>query len=195
MIQGARMASISKLETLPTPVARAARPMRAIAGTGALIRDFTAMAGGRGAAALVYVMAAALLEGLGFSLLIPLLGVVFGEAPKGASGGVAGFVFTLFGGQTAFKRLILLLLLFALLMSLRAMAVALRDVAVVALQTRFIGALRLRLAKRLSVARWEHIARLRHARVTQLMGADIQRLAIGVEFLLRGTTEIGRAHV
>ncbi len=162
--------------------------MRAIAGTGALIRDFTAMAGGRGAAALAYVMAAALLEGLSFSLLIPLLGVVFGEAPKGMASGAARFVFTMFGSHTALGRLSLLLALFALLMSLRAMAVALRDVAVVGLQMRFTGALRLRLAQRLAATRWEHIARLRHARVTQLMGADIQRLAIGVEFLLRGTT-------
>jgi len=67
------------------------------------------------------------------------------------------------------------------------MMIALRDVAMVALQMRFTSALRLRLAKRLAATRWEYIARLRHARVTQLMGADIQRLAIGVEFLLRGT--------
>jgi ABC-type multidrug transport system fused ATPase/permease subunit len=185
MIQGGRMASISRLETLPAHAAR--KPMPAMAGVGALIRDFAAMAGSRGAAALVYVTVAALLEGLSFSLLIPLLGVVFGEAPKGMAGGVARFVFTLFDSHTAFDRLLLLLSLFALLMSLRAIAVALRDVAMVGLQVRFTSALRLRLAKRLAATCWEHIARLRHARVTQLMGADIQRLAIGVEFLLRGT--------
>ena len=181
------MASISQLKTLPVPAARAQKSIPAMAGAGALFQDFAAVAGSRGAAALVYVMAAALLEALSFSLLIPLLGVVFGEAPKSMAGGAARFVFTLFGSHTAFDRLLLLLSLFALLMSLRAIAVALRDVAVVGLQVRFAGALRLRLAKRLAATRWEHIARLRHARVTQLMGADIQRLAIGVEFLLRGT--------
>src|SRR5579872_7520065 len=148
MIQGERMTSISQLEILPAHVAWAARPMPAMAGAGALIRDFAATAGSRGAAALVYVAAAALLEGLSFSLLIPLLGVVFGETPKGMAGGAAGFVFTLFGSQTAFDRLLLLLSLFALLMGVRAVAVALRDVAVVTLQARFTGALRLRLAKR-----------------------------------------------
>jgi ATP-binding cassette subfamily C protein len=181
------MASISRLERLPAHAARTATPVPAMAGAGALIRDFAAMAGRQGAAALAYVMAAALLEGLSFSLLIPLLGVVFGEAPKSMAGGAARFVFTLFGSHTAFDRLLLLLSLFALLMSLRAITVGLRDVAVVGLQVRFTGALRLRLAKRLAATRWEHIARLRHARVTQLMGADIQRLAIGVDFLLRGT--------
>src|ERR1700722_16472985 len=118
MIQGGRMASISRLERLPAHAARTATPVPAMAGAGALIRDFAAMAGRQGAAALAYVTGAGR-EGLSFSLLIPLLGVVFGEAPKSMAGGAARFVFTLFGSHTAFDRLLLLLSLFALLMSLR----------------------------------------------------------------------------
>ena len=164
--------------------------MTVMAGAGALIRDFSGIAGIRGAAAIAYVTGAALLEGLSFSLLVPLLGIVFGEASKGSASGAAGFVLTLFDHKPAFNRLLLLLSLFVLLMSLRATLVAMRDIAVAALQVRFTGALRLRLAKRLAATRWEQIAQLRHARVTQLMGADIQRLAIGVDFLLRGTAAL-----
>jgi ABC-type multidrug transport system fused ATPase/permease subunit len=92
-----------------------------------------------------------------------------------------------FGAESPFSRMLLLLLLFAFLMSLRAAIMSLRDVAVVSLQIRFIGALRLRLAQRLVASRWEYVARLRHARITHLMGGDIQRLAIGVDSILRGT--------
>src|ERR1700722_11284646 len=117
------MATISQREILSAHAERAAKPVPVMAGAGALIQDFAAMAGGQGPLALVYVMAAALLEGLSFSLLIPLLGLVFGETPKGMAGGAARFVFTLFGRHTAFDRLLLLLSLFALLMSLRAITV------------------------------------------------------------------------
>jgi ABC-type bacteriocin/lantibiotic exporter with double-glycine peptidase domain len=153
-----------------------------------LLADFAAISGAEGLVTLTYVLAAALLEGLSFSLLIPLLGVVFGTgAPLGRVSAMIAHIFAVVGVATPFARLLLLLSLFAFLMSLRAVALGLRDISVMALQMRFTSTLRLRLAERLASTRWEHIARLRHARVTQLMGSDIQRLAIGVDFLLRGT--------
>jgi ABC-type bacteriocin/lantibiotic exporter with double-glycine peptidase domain len=158
-----------------------------VAGAADLLRDFAAVVGAQGVGALGYVLAGAVLEGLSFSLLIPLLGIIFGAAaPSGRVARAEMLLFGLFGAEAPFSRLLLLLLLFAFLMSLRAAIMSLRDVAVVSLQVRFIGALRLRLARRLAASRWEYIARLRHARITHLMGGDIQRLAIGLEFLLRG---------
>ena len=116
------MASISEQQASPAPAMMATSPLHAMTGIGALIRDFTGVAGRGGLAAIGYVIAAALLEAFGFSLLIPLLGVVFGTPPNNAIGSAARFVFTLFGSQAAFYRLLLLLSLFAVLMGLRAIA-------------------------------------------------------------------------
>lgn len=152
-----------------------------------LLADFTALMGAKARNAFGYVLAAALLEGLGFSLLVPLLGAIFGAGPPTRTlGRLTQFLFALFGAQAPFHRFLLLLLLFALLIGLRAVVTALRDVALVSLQVQFVGALRRRLVQRLATTCWERIARLRHARITQLMGGDIQRLGIGVEFFLRG---------
>ena len=74
--------------------------------------------------------------------------------------------------------------MFGLLMLLRSVVMAGRDVAVASLQIEFACAMRLRLAERLAATRWEHIVRLRHARVTQLMG-DIQFLAAGTQSALK----------
>lgn len=70
-------------------------------------------------------------------------------------------------------------------MALRAVVLARRDVAVVRLQTGFIEAQRLRIAESLAAAPWEQIARLRHARITQLMSGDIQRIGAAAFTLLR----------
>jgi len=185
------MALISQLEMSATAVgtASAGEPTRPrfLAGAAELLRDFASVVGAQGASALGYVLAGAVLEGLSFSLLIPLLSVIFGAtAPTGRVAKAEILLFGWSGAEAPFGRLLLLLLLFAFLMSLRAAIMSLRDVAVVSLQVRFIGALRLRLARRLAASRWEYVARLRHARITHLMGGDIQRLAIGVEFMLRG---------
>jgi ABC-type multidrug transport system fused ATPase/permease subunit len=173
---------------LTADVAFTRRGAMPVGGARALAADFTRVSGARGAIALGYILGTALLEAFSFSLLIPLLGLVFGSgAQSGNTGTAAATLFAILSSETPSKRSVLLLLLFTLLISARAVLTGMRDLSVVALQARFTGALRLRLAQRLASARWEYVARLRHARVTQLMGADIQRLAIGVEFLLRST--------
>jgi ATP-binding cassette, subfamily C, bacterial len=159
-----------------------------VGGTRDLFTDFAVVSRTKGAIALGYILGTALLEAFGFSLLIPLFGLVFGgEARSGHVGTAAAGLFALLASEAPLKRLVVLLSLFTLLISLRAALAGLRDLSVVALQVRFTNTLRLRLAQQLAAARWDHIARLRHARVTQLMGADIQRLAIGIEFLLRSS--------
>ena len=151
----------------------------------ALIRDFAATAGRRGIVASAYVVAGALLESVGISLLVPLLGLIFNTnaMPRWLARG-ASSVFAVFGAETAFERLALLLALFGVLMALRALVIAARDGAIVTLQVNFVEAQRLRIARSLAAGQWEYIARLRHARIAQLMSGDIQRLGIGVQFLL-----------
>ena len=188
MTQGGQMTRSAQLEETGFAAGAPARPRPGF-GPLALTRDFTGVGGIKGVTAMGYVLAASVLEAVSFSLLIPLLGAIF--APS-AGARVMGMPWLgRFFQQPALTRLSLLLGLFTLIVSLRAVVVALRDVSVVALQARFTGALRLRLAQRLAATRWDYVARLRHARVSQLMGADIQRLAIGVELMLRGTAAAG----
>jgi ATP-binding cassette subfamily C protein len=71
-------------------------------------------------------------------------------------------------------------------MSLRAVIVAARELAVARLYIGFGLALRLRIAKCLSAAQWEYVATLKHARITQMMSADIQMLGFGILFVLQG---------
>lgn len=182
------LVSLQERTPLTADVAFPARRLPTVAGARELAADFALVSGVKGVIALGYVLGTALLEAFSFSLLIPLLGLVFnGGAQSGHAGAAATIMFAFLPGETPFERLVLLLSLFTLLISLRAVMAGLRDLSVVALQVRFTAALRLRLAQRLAAARWDHVVRLRHARVIQLMGADIQRLAIGIEFLLRSS--------
>jgi ATP-binding cassette subfamily C protein len=149
------------------------------------------VSGTRGVFALGLVLGAALLEVFSLSLLIPFLDLVFGGgAHSGPSGTAATVLNAALPNASPFTRLLLLLSLFAFFLSLRATVAGIRDLSIVALQVRFTNALRLRLAQQLAQTRWDYVARLRHARVTQLMGADIQRLAIGVELLLRSSAAL-----
>jgi ATP-binding cassette subfamily C protein len=182
------LASLQEKSRLAAHVTFSAPRSPKITGARALVGDFARISGAKGVAALGYILATALLEAFSLSLLVPLLGLMFGGEAQSAHGGtVAPALFAFLSGQTPFTRLVLLLSLFALLTSLRAALAGLRDLSLMALQVRFTAALRLRLAQHLAAARWDHVARLRHARVTQLMGADVQRLAIGIDFLLRSS--------
>ncbi len=152
----------------------------------ALLRDFVSVAGGKAVPAAVYVMAGAVFEGLSVSLLVPLLGLIFGmRALPGGLGRAAAALFGTFGADTPLRKLLLLMGVFGVLMIVRAFVIAARDIAIVELQVRFIEAQRLRLARNLVAAKWEYIARLRHSRIAHLMSGDIQRLGIGIQFLLQ----------
>lgn len=182
------LVSLQERISLTAGVAFPARRTPTAAVARELVADFAHVSGAKGVIALGYILGTALLEAFSLSLLIPLLGLVFDDgAQSGRVSTAAATMFAFLPGETPFARLVLLLSLFTLMISLRAALAGLRDLSVVGLQVRFTAALRLRLAQRLAAARWDHVARLRHARVIQLMGADIQRLAIGIEFLLRSS--------
>ena len=155
--------------------------------TRAFLSDFWGIAGSKGYLAIFYAFGAALLDGVSISLLIPLLGVLFGStAIPGWLATTTRAMFSFAGAHSQFERLVLLLGVFGALVVLRAFVVAARDIASFELQLRFVEEQRLRLTARLTAARWDYIARLRHARITHLMSGDIQRLGTGVQFTLLG---------
>jgi ATP-binding cassette subfamily C protein len=169
--------AMSDESSAPEPLLRSAR---------ALVMDFASVAGARGARAFVYVVLGALLEGISLSLLVPLLGVIFGTAAMpGGLGSVAAGVFALFAANTPLLRLMMLLGFFSALMIIRAIVMSARDIAIVELQVAFIEEHRLRIIRRLTEARWDTIARLRHSRIAHLMSGDVQRLGIGVQHFLQ----------
>lgn len=150
------------------------------------LRDFAHYAGRRGIAAAALVTLGALLEGLSLALIVPLLGIVTASGtPFGRLEGAAAAVFDLFRVETPFAKLALLLALFGLLMIVRALVIATRDVTVAELTTGFVETQRLRIAEQLAAAPWDQVVRLRHARITHLMSGDIQRIGAAANFLLR----------
>ncbi len=140
------------------------------------LRAFLGYAGNRGTAAAAYVAAAAVVEGLGLILIVPLLGIVIGTPHGGRLDSVAGASFNALGLERPFAQLALLLGVFSVLMIVRAMVIAARDVRVAELQSGFVEALRNRIVERLAAARWDRLTQLRHARVTHIMSGDIARI-------------------
>jgi ATP-binding cassette subfamily C protein len=151
--------------------------------------DFASIAGRKGAIAAALVLLAALLEGASISLLVPLLGLIFGtNAMPGWLRDGAAALFALAGAHTLFFRLSLLMAVFGAAVLLRAVAVAARDITIFDLQFHFVEAQQLRTARSLAAAKWDYLARFQHARLTHLMSGDMQRLGQGTQFVLLGTT-------
>ena len=135
---------------------------------------FAGMAGLRGAALSVL---GAVFESVGLVLLVPLLSIVTGGggAPNWLHG-MAVRLLQLTGAQSRTAQLSVLLGVFAALIVMRAVVAARRDRTLSQLQMGFVEQFRSRLAQKLAAAPWPVVSRLQHARVTQLMSGDIQRI-------------------
>ncbi len=164
-------------------------PRKFVSSAHAFVQDFAHIAGKKGAFALASILTGAVLEGIGISLLVPLLGVLFsgGGAPHWLASATTS-AFALFGAHYQFQRLLVLLGIFAALVVLRAVVISLRDITIIGLQLAFVQTQQLRTAQALATASWETLAGIRHARIIQLMGPDVQRLGVGIHYILRGAT-------
>ena len=185
------MAAISTKPVLRAKTATANVPIKSHSGFAhsawAFLSDFGGISGTKGYLGVLYALGAALLDGISISFLIPLLGVLFGSSaiPRWLAA-VTKTLFSFAGVQSQLGRLGLLIAVFGVLVALRAVFVAARDMTSFELQLRFIEEQRLRLTTGLTAARWDYIARLRHARMTHLMSGDIHRLGTGVQYTLLG---------
>src|SRR5437868_3595669 len=142
-------------------------------------------------AAAGYIVAGAVLEGIGISLLVPLLGILFGGAgvPRWLQAGTAA-AFDFAGAHSRVSRLAVLLGIFAILVALRAIVVSARDFTIFRLQLEFVESQQVRTATALAAAKWEYLAGIRHARVSHIISADVQKLGVGIHFALRGAVAI-----
>jgi ATP-binding cassette subfamily C protein len=156
------------------------------------LADLARYARGRGALVTSFLVGAgALLDSFGLVLLIPLLGVVAPstQTPRALRRAAQAFFATL-GASTPLEQLASLLAVFGALMVLRSVVATQRDVRMAELQINFLELQRAEVAELLAAARWDQLVRLRHARITQLMSGDLQRVSIGVNFLLQSAVSI-----
>ena len=148
--------------------------------------DLVRYARGDALGAGVLVAVGAVVDSLGLVLLIPLLGVVAPstQTPNALRRAAEQF-FGLVGAHSPLERLAALLAVYGALMVFRAVVTTQRDVKMAELQIGFLEAQRAEVAELLAAARWEQLVRLRHARITQLMSGDLQRVGAGLSFLLQ----------
>jgi ATP-binding cassette subfamily C protein len=152
-----------------------------------LVRDFSSYAGRKGLHAAGLVLAGALLEGVGLALIVPMLAVMFGNGqlrPIGAA------LFDWSGITSLPGRLALLLGLFVTAMIVRAAVILARDMRLAELRIGFVERQRCRIAEDLASGSWSTVARLRHARVIQVMSGDIQQIGTAAFFLTQCLTSV-----
>jgi ATP-binding cassette subfamily C protein len=149
-----------------------------------LARDFARFSGRRGVLGAGATFLAAALESLGLILLVPLLAATIGALPPESALALAlRRLFTMLGINDHYPRLIFLLSAFALLVILRVIVAAMRDLWLTDLQISFVDAKRTAVTRHIASARWDVVARLRQARVAQILGADFQRVQQAVRLL------------
>lgn len=159
---------------------------------GSLIRDTAQFAvsvsrfsGRRGIVTSILVALSALLEGVGIMLLIPLLATLFGTGAVVQMPHWLEWPAEIFPATNTTEKLAIILMLFGVIMAIRALILWARDRMIGLLQVGFLAAQRVEIARGLARADWQVLSRLGHSRVNHLMGGDIARCAAGVYFLLQ----------
>ena len=151
------------------------------------LREFSTYAGWRGALGALLVCAGALLENVGILLLIPFLSLSMDNAATGTwvEAHVAPAL-ALLHAETRFARLAALLGVFVFLLALRAAALSARSRILSQLQIGFVETRRSGLLRLLAGAPWDRVLSLRHARITQVVNGDIDRVGAASYVLLEG---------
>jgi ATP-binding cassette subfamily C protein len=153
--------------------------------------DFAAFAGMEGVRGAALAIAGAVFESVGLVLLVPLLSIVT------ASGGTPGWIHRaalrilgITGAQSRIAQLSVLLGAFAALIVVRAIVTARRDTTLSRLQIGFVEQVRRGIAQKLAAAPWPVVSRLQHARVTNLLSGDIQRVGSAALFAVQLSTAL-----
>lgn len=166
-----------------------AAPFQLLSAARALSRAFADYARWRGVGAGALVAASAVLDGVGLLLLVPIINVVV-EASSGARNvGFVGRTLAGFGAVTPIQQLVVLITAFVALSAARSFIHYWRDMALARLQTGFIESERSRAMRVLARAPWSRVVGLRHARVTNLITNEIQRLSSASFFMVQGVVQ------
>ncbi len=151
------------------------------------VRDFASYVGSRKARTAALLVAGAILEGMGLLLLLPILSVAVGSTPGDEwLGSFTVGLLSLAPGSSPIWQLAFLLLLFAIVMAIRAAVILAREVTLAELRVGFVEFNRLETIRLLTNSRWDVVSRLRHGRITHVLGGDIQACGDAVGMLLQG---------
>ncbi len=151
-----------------------------------LLQDVAEYAGRRGLVALLMVALGAVTEGVGLIMIIPIINVAMGAGGGGKGGAISRFATGLFdrvGLHDGFSRLATLLAIFVVVIILRSGVVLARDLILNQLQVGFVAMVRVRVAARLANARWDAISRIKHARINQVISADVARIGMATNLM------------
>ncbi|MES2339448.1 MAG: ABC transporter ATP-binding protein [Pseudomonadota bacterium] len=152
------------------------------AATRAFVRALAAHVGRRGPGVVALVALGAVLEGVGILLLVPILTLVV--APDRA--GRITDLLARTGVSAPTQQLAVLLGGFVALMIVRSGVLYARDVMLVRLQSGFVEDIRNRVIAALAAAPWQRVVGLQHARITNLLGVDIGRIAASTQLIVQG---------
>ena len=153
----------------------------------AFLGNFTHFAGMRTWKAIGLVAFAAVLDGAGIVLLIPILDAVV--SPNGGHFEIQAMLNRI-GVHTPLARLAVLLAAFVCVSLLRAFMLYARDMYLALLQGDFAEHERNKIMRTLAGAPWVRIARLSHARVTSLISVEVNRIGAGAQFMVQGSVAL-----
>ena len=147
-----------------------------------LATDLMRFGGRRTVFAIVLMILAGLLESISLAFLVPLFAIL-------TSPGDGGFIARMFAlalpvQASTTTRLAILLAMFLVVMAVRTLVVTLRDRRIGLLQMEYGERLQVRLFEDLAHARWQDIEGLKHARITQALGAGMERVTGAAALLL-----------
>ena len=136
-----------------------------------------------------------LTEGVGLLLLVPLLQVVGLDMGRGTVGRISGFITSIFDAVGARPTLILVLGLYVLVISARALASSWQTVVSTALAHEFKVHLRQRLYRAIVNTDWLFFSRSRSSDFTHALTTELDRVGRATRQLLRLIAEVGVAAV
>ncbi|HEX8400893.1 MAG TPA: ABC transporter ATP-binding protein [Allosphingosinicella sp.] len=153
--------------------------------------DFLRFIGPRRWAVATLLILGALVEGLGVLLLLPILSVLLGTgAGNPWIDQLTGSLTGLLPGASRTTQLLVLLGLFAGLLAIRAIIIMRRDILLARIQIGFVDGHRLRIINAVAGTSWDVIARLRHARITHVLGSDVQACGDAAFFGLQASVAL-----
>jgi ATP-binding cassette subfamily C protein len=156
------------------------------AATSGMFAAFAGYAGWRSFRVGLLVAAAAVLDGFGVLLLVPILSVVVEAGAGGAHSGLVSRTLRGLGAVEPMQQLALLVAVFVAVSILRGITLYARDMALGNLQTGFIVSERNRAMQALAGAPWNRVVGLRHAKVTNVITNEITRLSSASYFMVQG---------
>src|SRR5262249_39394015 len=125
---------------------------------------------------------ASLTEGLGLTLLAPLIGLLGDGRSQGAFAIQAARLLAAFGLPLSLP---VLIAVFVALVSFRAIVAGRREVAMETLKAAFIERLRLRLYDAITAADWSFVAAQRLSNLAKALTVDAENLAHGVHYFIQ----------